>query len=117
MNLGFFTSGAFIGDYNGITASNRPPSPVTGAAAWWPVAAAGRCNRRGPGHKRQGIGAAPAASGSKPWFRRPAGRFDVGGRLADGVQVDTEQLGAALQGTRDRTGQGGVVGVPGGHAR
>ena len=27
-NLGFFTSGAFIGDYNGIAASNRAVYPV-----------------------------------------------------------------------------------------
>jgi hypothetical protein len=27
-NLGFFTSGAFIGDYNGVAASNRAVYPV-----------------------------------------------------------------------------------------
>ncbi len=36
--------------------------------------------------------------------------FDVGGRLADGGEVDAEQLGAALQRSRDRPGEGGIVG-------
>jgi hypothetical protein len=40
--------------------------------------------------------------------------LDVGGRFADDGEVDTEQLGAALQGSGDRPGQGGVVGFQAG---
>ena len=43
--------------------------------------------------------------------------FDVGGRLADGGEVDAEQLGAALQRSRDRPGESGIVGFPGLHAQ
>ena len=43
--------------------------------------------------------------------------FDEGGRRLDGGEVDAELLGGLLQRGGDRAGQGGVVGVPGGHAR
>jgi hypothetical protein len=43
--------------------------------------------------------------------------LDVGGRLADGVEVDAEQLGALLQRGGDGAGQGGSraseAGMPG----
>lgn len=92
-----------------------PASSVTGAAPRWPVVAGGRCSRRGPDHRRRAAGVARAASGSRPWSRRPEHRAQhVGGRPLDGGEVDAEQLGALLQWGGDRVVQGRV---PGRHAR
>ncbi len=43
--------------------------------------------------------------------------FDVGGRLADGRQVDAEQLRAPFERGRDRAAEVGVILFPGAHAR
>jgi hypothetical protein len=47
----------------------------------------------------------------------PQIRLDMGSRLLDGGEVDAQELGAALQGSGDRAGQGGIVGFLGLHAR
>jgi hypothetical protein len=41
----------------------------------------------------------------------------MAGGLLDGGEVDTEELGTALQGRSDGPGEGGVVGFPSVHAR
>jgi hypothetical protein len=40
-----------------------------------------------------------------------------GSTWADGAELDSEQLGALLQRSRDRPGERGIVGFPGSHAR
>jgi hypothetical protein len=55
-----------------------PASSVTGSWSRWPVAVGGRGSRPGPDHRRQAAAGARAASGSRPWSRRPEHRAPCG---------------------------------------
>ena len=120
-----------------VAARTAGPRPVAGARARRRHRRRGRSLARGwrPASLSRGCAAGPGPSAVKVAAPAPAVRrglelalelhqapdlsavgtdvrLDVGGQLADGDQVDAEQLRALLQRRRDRPGQVGLVPSP-----